>query len=820
MGDDGPGEATTGGGPDGKDTGTTDTGRNDAGRNDKTPPPTSEGRGPAADDDQDRERDRRLSNSTGDAFDALAREAYEHGRAVLDPTTLVAGRDAHVTIRTNLVVGGRHLPTRAPGRIREEDLVSLRARYVAPANYDDLRALLLDRHLLVLSGQPASGRTTSALHLLDDLTGGQVSRLDPTTAVADLAGDHVAPGHGYLATVADGDKRLSAVSADRFAEVLGRNSAYCVLVVGDHADTADQLLGYSAPCPPPDPLELVAGHIDADLPPDSPAELPARLMALARSARLRKALGPAPRTDEAAGLARLLLAHGGADEPAVDEIESELTAFLDTQVARWFAVLDAPAHGERAERARRLSALRIAIAVFDGLPSHIAMSAAESLAARMTTPFGPPSTGRAATPAVTAFGRPRVLTAEDDRNLLGSTRLVEERRTVTFRGALVPADVLRFIDPRTPSAVLRHIWKHRPALRRPLMMWLDELACDSQPAVRVRAAQAAGLLCSTEFAHAFTELIEPAARAGSRRSTAHAVEDIDDADPEADSERWRHRREFAALALDHAARDPGVRRAVTRTLRRWRRRDDPALRWTSATALGYDVGHADLAVTLDELRVLGTPYETVDASAIGPGPLLRDWNALLFAAGLSLARLFGTGAHEGVLRRLDEWMHHDRISLRKLAVQAVVLMSGIPVSGLGRPDNIDVDDLLLSGADVPTGRDRWPVLLALQGRHPKVVKPAAELVRDALRSPWREVMADVIGDWFDSAASDVSLLGAVESFLPLLVVEQSDRARLRALVRRKQRMWADPLPADVAARLDAALVAAASVPREVKVVPA
>jgi hypothetical protein len=758
-----------------------------------------------------------LTTKARDAFDPFAREVYEYGREVLDPATFVAGRDAHVTIRTHLVVGGQQLRVRAPGRMRDEDLAGIRARYVDPPDYDDLRTALSGSHLLVLTGQPSSGRTTTALHLLDDVTAGQVSRLNPGTAVMDLAEDDVDPENGYFARLDGSSHGVSAVDADRLADMLRRRSAYLVLVIADHTDAARDLVAYSAPCAAPDPMELVARHIDADIPADAPPDRQQRLLELARSQRLRKALGPQPRTDEAAGLAQLLVAHEDA-ESAIADIEAALTGFLDAQVSEWFAVLDGPSHGERAERARRLSALRIALAVFDGLPSNIAMRTAESLMAKMTMPFGSPPVAADGAAATQVYARPRFLTSEDDRGLVASTRLVHERRTVPFRGSPVPADVLRFIDPRTPAAVIRYVWKQRPALRGPLVAWLEELACDQLPAVRVRAAQAAGLLCSVDFAHLFTELIEPAAGAVAPRRHKNVTTEETDEDEELDEygEPWLQRRWFAALALDHAARDPLVRKAVTRRLKFWRRTEEPSLRWTAAIAWGYDVGQVDLPVTLDELRVIGTPGEARDLEAIKSKSVQQDWYWLLYGAGLSIARLFATGAHDPILRQLDQWIRHSRLSLRKVAVQAVVLMAGMTVASLGRAEHADSDDVLSRG--LSSDRDRWPVLLALQDRHPEVVVPAAELVLNALRSPWRDVVREVIADWFDSAAADEALLEAVESFLPRLVVEEKDQARLRGLVRRQRRLWADPLPANIADRLDECLTSVTVVPRAGRVV--
>jgi hypothetical protein len=509
-------------------------------------------------------------------------------------------------------------------------------------------------------------------------------------------------------------------------------------------------------------------------------------------------------------MARLLLSHGRG-EVGVEDVEAELAAFLDDQIARWFSVLDAPPHGDRGERARRLTALRVALAVFDGLPSYYATSAAELLSVHLATPFVRPPTRRRTASVPVPTGRPPVLTGEDDRTLVASTRLCRTRTTAAFDGVEVPAEVLRFADTRTPSALLRHMWTQRPALRRPLLAWLDELSCDKRAVVRTRAAQAAGLLCSVDFAQTFTELIEPAARSPLRRSAGPDEQDDED---DLAGEVWRHRREFAALALDHAARDPAVQAVVQRTLRRWRRDKNPALHSTAATALGYDVGQADLEVTLGELRVIGTADEAEDLVAMRPGPLRDDWGGLLFTAGTSVARLFATGGHRRVLRTLDEWLYDSRVSLRKLAVQAVVLMVGVPVSALGRPEQDDADDLVLRG-DLDPGRDRWFALLALQDRHPEVVAPAADLVRGALRSPWRDVVAKVLTRWFELAASDDAALTAVELFLPRLVVEESDRARLRGLVRQRRRTWADPLPDDVADRLDDALAhASAAPPRE------
>ena len=59
-----------------------------------------------------------------------------------------------------------------------------------------------------------------------------------------------------------------------------------------------------------------------------------------------------------------------------------------------------------------------------------------------------------------------------------------------------------------------------------------------------------------------------------------------------------------------------------------------------------------------------------------------------------------------------------------------------------------------------------------------------------------------IADDFPDAA-----LPAVESFLPLLIKEESDRGRLLGLLNRMRVAWADPVSADVADRLEEVIAA-------------
>jgi hypothetical protein len=148
-------------------------------------------------------------------------------------------------------------------------------------------------------------------------------------------------------------------------------------------------------------------------------------------------------------------------------------------------------------------------------------------------------------------------------------------------------------------------------MREVLLTWLGELGTYVSPIVWVRAAQAAGVLSTLDFHPVYFKLIG---------SGAFSDDNL-------------RMRQFAAVALDQAAQDSGTRDAVRAFLGHWRRRGDLPERWTTATALGYDIGLADIENTLNELRVLGTPDES-----LGPldGPTSWDWDSMVEVVSTSL----------------------------------------------------------------------------------------------------------------------------------------------------------------------------------------
>jgi hypothetical protein len=107
-------------------------------------------------------------------------------------------------------------------------------------------------------------------------------------------------------------------------------------------------------------------------------------------------------------------------------------------------------------------------------------------------------------------------------------------------------------------------------------------------------------------------------------------------------------------------------------------------------------------------------------------------------------------------------------------------------------------------------RRRWPLLLALLDDDPSLVDPVAHLLRHALRSVAREMFLKELGSWTRAAQEDSACLAVLVDLLPNLVEDESDRARLLDLVRRRRLAWADALHPDVAERLMETLRCAAT----------
>jgi hypothetical protein len=694
--------------------------------------------------------------------------AYRSGRQnlrIIGPGAVIDEghfQDFQIGDRVNYFIGSRL--TLTPGPVRPDLLDWLRSRYTPVPSYPQLVDTLRRRRVVVLRGLPNTGRSTTALYGLDEIAGGNVSRLDQIDDLRAIEVKNLTPGHGYLAELPRSvvGQAPMETQLDRLSALLTDHGCYCVLLAESTARQWDSLGGYCVTCVPPEPFALLTKHIARQMRRDDEDGLEQRLLDLARSPEVKEAWGPCPRPAETVALAQLLVEHGrGAITLA--ELQAGCLRAVHHQVVEWFTDLGTLEPGEEADNAMRLAGFRIALAVLNESPLHIVREAGERLARELMLTIWPRRTP----------GRP--LFSDDRDNWLVAARARVENGYADVGEAMVPVGLVDFEDRRFPVAVLTYLWQRHHNMRAPLVSWLRELGNDLRPVVWVRAAQAAGLLCALDFPYTFYELLSPGAGAEDERQ-----------------------RRFVAVALDQAALHTGVRKAVETQLRRWRRFGTYEERWTVAAALGYDLGMRSVHDTLNELRILGTTAEYLDDEADGD----EDLQGLVLEASHSVTRLFAQGAVPAVVQRLNEWIMSKRRTLRELALYTVLLLANTRVGELWEQD-------ILAGSDrrrsIAQERQQWPLLLALQEEDPALAVPFADLLWRTMRGPAGAVLSDILGGWMQISARDPACLDALAKFVPLLVGDGQDVRRLRYLVQLMRKDWAEPLDAAVATRLEAAI---------------
>ncbi|MFE9698399.1 hypothetical protein [Streptomyces sp. NPDC006270] len=279
----------------------------------KDAPDGTEAPAPAesADDEaaeKERERERAADRFKGLTRDPLAEDEGEKEPAVAAAAErarragqklLSSGRDFIGFDRSdvgrlhigdiNLGLDARRSGPLRDGPVPEEELLRIRRTHIEPTGYVRLRRALESRRLLVLGGAPGTGRTSTALALLEEVTrdhggardgegvrrtgpeGGvreRVRRAAPEEGVRALArevaggeGGHLR-GTGYLLEPAldrPGALPPDGMDLDRLASALAERGSYAVIVVSVGSAANPLLAGrYGAICPPAPTRELVA----------------------------------------------------------------------------------------------------------------------------------------------------------------------------------------------------------------------------------------------------------------------------------------------------------------------------------------------------------------------------------------------------------------------------------------------------------------------------------------------------------------------------------------------------------------------------------
>jgi hypothetical protein len=702
------------------------------------------------------------SEDTGDAESRALFETYERGQAQWRNSV----RNHIGWLNAENVYFGHTAPGKGggvrAGSVREDVMADVRNRYEPVDGFDDMRETLAKLRVLVLHGQPGSGRTMTALSLLDRLVdGGKLARLE-VSKLKSLSGNSFKKEHGYVAELGRlTDGPLTETHLDRLRDELDKKKSFCVLVATSERRYADGLGGYAHQHVPPDTSRLLRKHVFHELR-EAGVDRPGvdDVMGLLEAEpELGAALGPSPRPAEIARFAAMLTpyARGEAELREVEQLGAQL---VHDQVVEWFGDLPGLPTGPVLDEALRLAAFRISLAVFSVSQYQTVNDAAGKLAGLL----------------VKSDPKRAVRFTDDQDQRLPAARACVVPGYVSFLKEKVSADLVEFEDERFPLVLLNYVWQNHVDLRAAIVKWLRGLSEDGHPMVWVRAAQAAGWLCSQDFRFVFQDLLQPEA--------------------EATGKNWWIRRSFAAIALDQAAQDDDVRRVVAERLKKWRREGTWAQKWTVAQALGYEHGKRSITATMEELRVLGTPSE--QKPVVGPEAV-----ELVEAAADSLAKLFAFGAVWPVLNQVRKWARSDRQSLRALAgstLEWLIYLHGY---------HLNLGDVSL-GREVrplPENRERWPLLLGLQAANEDLRGPIAELLRWGLRARRSDWLArNLLAPWIRAAEEDEACLEALVQFLPRVVADHDDAMRLRHLVGWLRRDWCDPLADGVATKLEAALL--------------
>jgi len=551
--------------------------------------------------------------ATGGAAARIARESRA-AFSLHDASTYIGGEIGSVNFQF-----GR--PQRLlAGPLPEEELRRLRDRFTKPPSYDDFRRQLGREPLLVLSGQPGTGRMFTALSLLDDLARGKVSRLDPGSDLTTLADDgSTAEGHGYA--LEPQDARLPAeLHLDRLCRLLADRGSFAVLLaVPDPGDPGGRQTRYHRTHEPAAAETVLDGHLEAELGARAEQSKAAALQLAARPG-IRAALGLESLLPAEAARFATLLAACVSGETTEEQLTADCRGFAVSQVHQWFA------GGKDAETlpALRDAAYRIALAVFGHGSFNTVAEAAELLAWELAVTVEPER----------VIGRP-LLSDGLEARLASARAITELRAQPVVAGLDIPVRTVRFRGEGLAPALLAHLWEHHHNMRGPVLRWLDSLCQDLREDVWTRAAVAAGELCRHDCAHTLSDLLIPMAEAEQAR-----------------------RGLFVATALESALRDPKVGEALRALVKNWGESADANLMWTAAAVLSRGSATATLAEALGRLGRIGTWEE----------------GRLRVMAAQSVVHLAASTTSGEPLTRIRGWLSDNRRHHQDLGLVAAVLL--------------------------------------------------------------------------------------------------------------------------------------------------
>ncbi|GGS86698.1 MULTISPECIES: hypothetical protein [Streptomyces] len=434
------------------------------------------------------------------------------------------------------------------GEIPAETLERLAEDFVPEGTvFEELLERLRHERVIVLMGNPFSGRRTAALMLLHRLGALPVRALDrdvpPSELSLRLASGDGAVGHVLL------DLEISREQPLREAHLLalrGRmreRGAYLVITteVSPYVESTVALATWR----PPEPAAVLAALLPKRTGADRARELlvlPAVAEFLSRERQIREVV-------------RYVAVLAEEDR---ERIEQYSLRALEQQVQEWFEEAETPVQ-------LREKAFLIALAAFDKGPYALTAELSDTLYKALR------STGD------DTYQKPIPVFGTHIGKRLQKARAHRYPADETTEWGPVTQVKAAFHDERVAPMVLREVWTGHPAARPALIKWLNGLAVDGRPFVRTRAAAAVAVLALTDLPSAMALIVEPWAGAKESRRQLTAV---------------------STLALAHRIGAPNIPRIVDV----WSTSvQDPKRCWVGVRALGL-IGPERPAEALDALR--------------------------------------------------------------------------------------------------------------------------------------------------------------------------------------------------------------------------
>lgn len=398
----------------------------------------------------------------------------------------VAGRDQVINI---LTAAERRKLTRVT--ISGEELDELAGVYVEPTIYEEARAILKTRHVLVLYGTASWGKHATGLRLLDDLEATPVQRLDPVDLPL-LDNGSIEKGFGYLVADLDASHvgELVGFRLESMTRALRDQDGYLVLTVDSDQVRHHDLQLDHLPCDhPADATQVFVRHLSVHLDQASTdrwADEPKIRERLSRSGvKPCQAVDWATKTTE-------IHNEGGSVQDALARFDEHVA----DEVRRWFK-----RHEDLGE-----CAFMTAMAVFNGGSYQDVLDAAGVLQTAFWQKEKPGE----------PEGRKLFLMTKDELIKLVHAESVQRREPRSFGSVVV--DGVQFKEPAYQSIVFDKVWED-PVARGPVLEWLKKLAGRRRIRVQVPASLAIGRLSLANFDYVHEEVLVSWSRDpfGSRR---------------------------------------------------------------------------------------------------------------------------------------------------------------------------------------------------------------------------------------------------------------------------------------------------------------